>query len=301
MPPFVVAGPNGRPAGVGVCRHLRIPDDALEQVWGTATRLELTPALPEPDASAALDALLGQWRDHLAALSEASGATGSDSAAVINWPSRDVSGINVLLRHGMQPLTVLAVRAAGRPAATSGIPPGVVIREARLSDLDAVTELEMGVIRFDAQFGTAIMRPATEALVRQDTHKALTDRPDWAWVAERENFTTKERYCDFRSLYVAPGRRGTGAAFALLNACLDYCEINGLSRIVGRTSAENEAMQALYRRYGFAPKHIVFERRVGLPPGKPRPKVSEPRRPADPPRPTGGETRYRRRPGSRSS
>jgi len=136
MAPFVAAGPNGRPAGVGVCRHLRIPDDALEQVWGPATRLELTPALPEPDTSAALDALLGQWRGHLAALPEASGA---DSAAVINWPSRDVSGINALLKHGMQPISVLAVRAAGRLAATA-----TLLHHAQLNPLAAPFWNRMG-------------------------------------------------------------------------------------------------------------------------------------------------------------
>ena len=54
------------------------------QVWGTATRLVLTPRLREPDAYPALDELLGQWRDHLASLPEAGE---EDSAAMIEWPS----------------------------------------------------------------------------------------------------------------------------------------------------------------------------------------------------------------------
>jgi len=68
MPPLVVTGDNGWPAGIGVCRHQHVPADALEQVWGPATRLVLTPRLREPDAYPALDELLGQWRDHLAGL-----------------------------------------------------------------------------------------------------------------------------------------------------------------------------------------------------------------------------------------
>jgi hypothetical protein len=43
-----------------------------------------------------------------------------------------------------------------------------------------VTELEMGVIRYDAQFGAAIIRPATEALVRAETQAALARRPSCA-------------------------------------------------------------------------------------------------------------------------
>jgi hypothetical protein len=66
--PLVVAGDNGRPAGLGVCRHRHVIADALEQVWGAATRFVLTPRLREPDAYPALDELLGQWRDHLAGL-----------------------------------------------------------------------------------------------------------------------------------------------------------------------------------------------------------------------------------------
>jgi len=48
-----------------------------------------------------------------------------------------------------------------------------------------VTELEMGVIRYDALFGSAILRPATEELVRAETQAALAVRPVWAWLAER--------------------------------------------------------------------------------------------------------------------
>src|SRR5580658_8482526 len=103
---LVVPGTNGRPAGIGICRHRHIADDVLDQVWGTKTRLELTPRLRTP---AALGELLGQWRDHLADLPEASG---EDSAAMIDWPSRDISGVNALLKRGMQPLVVIAVRPA---------------------------------------------------------------------------------------------------------------------------------------------------------------------------------------------
>ena len=85
----------------------------------------------------------------------------------------------------MQPLTVIAVRPARRATTADDRPADLVIREARPEDLDAVAELEMGVIRYDAQFGAAIIRPATEALVRAETQAALARRPAWAWLAER--------------------------------------------------------------------------------------------------------------------
>ncbi len=171
--PLVAAGANGRPAGLGVCRHQFVPADTLNQTWGSASQFSLILRLREPDTSAALDELLAQWRDHLAGLPEAGAA---DTAAMVTWPTRDVSGVNALLRRGMQAMTVIAVRPAEHAATGPAGPAsaardgeedsaGLVIREARPGDLDAVTEFEMGVIRYDAQFGAAIENPARGALI----------------------------------------------------------------------------------------------------------------------------------------
>ena len=79
--------------------------DTLNQTWGAAGRFSLILRLREPDTSVALDDLLRQWRDHLASLPEASAA---DTAAMVSWPARDVSGVNALLRFwhrmGYRPL-----------------------------------------------------------------------------------------------------------------------------------------------------------------------------------------------------
>ncbi len=66
--PLVASGANGRPAGLGVCRHEHVPAGTLSQTWGTAGRFSLVLRLREPDTSGALDDLLGQWRGHLAGL-----------------------------------------------------------------------------------------------------------------------------------------------------------------------------------------------------------------------------------------
>jgi GNAT superfamily N-acetyltransferase len=276
---LVATGANGRPAGVGLCRHRQVPGDALEQVWGTATRLDLTPRLREPDTFAALDELLGQWRDHLAALPEASG---EDSAAMINWPSRDISGVRALLKHGMQPLTVIAVRPAGRTilAGDSDLPPGVVIRPARPDDLDAVAELEMGVIRFDAHFGAAILRPATEALVRVDTLKALTQRPDWAWVAERDSrlvglvhvqppeesawiaFMTRPGTTAYlQTMFVGPDVRGGGLGAALVKHAHAQVDARGISTILLHYAQLNPLSVPFWHRMGYRPLWTGWETR----------------------------------------
>ena len=40
--PFLASGGNGRPAGLGVCRHQHVPADTLAQTWGAATKFVLT-------------------------------------------------------------------------------------------------------------------------------------------------------------------------------------------------------------------------------------------------------------------
>jgi len=95
--PFVATGANGRPAGLAACRHEHVKSGTLSQTWGTADRFSLVARLREADTSAALDDLIGQWRDHLADLP---GTGTDDTAAMITWPARDVSGVTTLLRHG---------------------------------------------------------------------------------------------------------------------------------------------------------------------------------------------------------
>ena len=114
MAPLLALGDNSRPSGLGVCRHQHVAADTLAQTWGTATKFVLSMRLRGPDIQAAADDLLTQWRDHLSAQPE---AKADDTAAIVNWPARDVTGVLALLRHGLQPLTVIAVRPAGIGAA----------------------------------------------------------------------------------------------------------------------------------------------------------------------------------------
>ena len=102
----------------------------------------------------------------------------------------------------------------------------------------------------------------------------------WAWIGTRENFITHERYGELRSFYVAADFRGTGYAMKLMRACLDYCAAHGLARLMGRVHADNEAMQSVYAMYGFAAKHVTYERRVApaaerTAAARPRPKPGE--------------------------
>jgi GNAT superfamily N-acetyltransferase len=275
--PLVVAGDNGRPAGFGVCHHRHVPADALEQVWGAATRFVLTPRLREPDAGPALDELLGQWHDHLAGLPE---ADNEDAAAMIEWPSRDISGVNALLKHGLQATTVIAVRPAGRAVANADTPAEVVIRAAGPDDLDAVTELEMGVIRFDAHFGAAILRPATETLIRNATRQALARRQDWVWVAERSGrlvglvhvlppdesawiagMTRPGTTAYLQSMYAVPDERGGGVGAALVKRAHDELDARGISITLLHYAQLNPLSGPFWSRMGYRPLWTGFQSR----------------------------------------
>ncbi len=156
--PLVVIGENGRLAGLGVCVHQHIPPQSLNQTWGAADRFTLVPRLSGPDVMAPTDLLLAQWRDHLAGI----GATrGPDTSASVVWPSLDITGVRALLRHGLQPLTVIAARTRPTSAPHSGPPRGaygVTIRAAGPADEEQVLDLELRLIRYDMHFGGPVWR-----------------------------------------------------------------------------------------------------------------------------------------------
>jgi len=291
--PLVATGFNGRPAGLAVCRHEHVSDDALNQTWGAADRFSLIARLREADTSAALDDLLGQWRDHLACLP---GTGADDTAAMVTWPARDVSGVSTLLRHGMQPLTVIAVRPAGHdpaghdpaghdpagpePARPPTTGESLVIRAAGPADLDAVTEFEMGVIRYDAQFGAAIVRPATEGLVRAETRAALAVRPAWAWLAERSGEPVglvhvqppeKSRWITgmtrggvtayLQTMFVRPGERGHGVGSALVGHAHAMLDARGVDTTLLHYAQLNPLSAPFWNRLGYRPLWTGWEAR----------------------------------------
>lgn len=280
--PFVAAGTNGRPAGLAVCRHEHVPDGTLNQTWGAAGRFSLI--LRVRDTAAAVDDLLGQWRDHLAGLPEAGAG---DTAAMISWPSRDITAVNALLRHGMQPLTVIAVRSAGNASAGDGAagnasaadaPAGLVIRAAGPEDVDVVTEFELGVIRYDALFGAAIIRPGTEALVRAETQASLGARPAWAWLAEQDGRPVGLVHVQppgqsgwiagmarggvtayLQTMFVRPGERGAGVGAALVRHAHAVLDGRGVQTILLHYAQVNPLSAPFWNRMGYRPLWTGWE------------------------------------------
>jgi GNAT superfamily N-acetyltransferase len=232
---------------------------------------------------------------------------------MISWPSRDVTGINALLRHGLQALTVIAVRSGSStagpapgaalaadgagPAASdaghtangaghtaNGAGPAVLaIREAGPRDLDAVTELELGVIRYDALFGAAVVRPATEALVRAETQAALAARPAWAWLAERDGRPVGLVHVQppgpsgwiagmarggttayLQTMFVRPGERGAGIGAALVRHAHAVLDARGVQTTLLHYAQLNPLSAPFWNRMGYRPLWTGWEVRPAI-------------------------------------
>jgi GNAT superfamily N-acetyltransferase len=230
---FAVPAPGGPPAAMGTCEHWAGTPGTLEMSWGAARRFRFTPLIAGADVTGGLDQLLSQWREHLAGLPE---AAAEDTAAVVTWPSRDIDGVKALLRHGLAPLAVIAVRPAGRGGGPAVPPPaGLRIRRAGPADMDSVVRLGMETIRFDAHFGTVIERPDSAEALRREAAPLLAGPGAWTWLAERDGQPVGMLYAErpefagwiapmvrpapvayVELMVVLPGQRGGGVGAALV-------------------------------------------------------------------------------------
>lgn len=191
---LAVTGPGGELTAVGGCEHWQGQPDSLDLTWGAHRRYQLQALVAGP-VPGVLDDLLTQWREHLTGHPDTAGA---DTAAIVNWPSRDVEGAATLIRRGFVPLAVIAARAtdevgsagsagsAGSGRDGAPVPLGVRIRRASQSDLDVVVELGLEVVRFDGHFGGVAERPFTAAALTREVAGILADPQPWVWVAERD-------------------------------------------------------------------------------------------------------------------
>jgi GNAT superfamily N-acetyltransferase len=67
----------------------------------------------------------------------------------------------------------------------------------------------------------------------------------WSWATSRAT-----RIGVMNDLFVTPAARGTGAAEALIRACVEECRDRGASRLTWQTAPENERAQRVYDRIG---------------------------------------------------
>jgi GNAT superfamily N-acetyltransferase len=276
--PLVVNGDNGRMAGLGVCVHHHVPAESLNQTWGAADRFTLVPRLAGQDVGATADLLLAQWRDHLAGTGA---ARGPDTSASVVWPSLDITGINAILRHGLQPLTVIAART--RPSAPPVPPrgsPGVTIRAAGPGDEDVVTDLELRLIRYDMHFGGPVWRPATARLVREEIRASLSRPTTWTWLAERAGrmvgllvaqppqdsgwiagMTSVSPAAYLQTMFIDAQERGTGIGAAMVRMLHARLDSAGVAVTLLHHSQVNPLSAPFWYRMGYRPLWTSWETR----------------------------------------
>jgi len=293
---LIVAAAAARPAAIGTCEHWEGAPASLDLTWGAARRFRLTAQIAGPDVADALDQLPSLWRDHLEGLP---GAGGQDTAAVVTWPSRDIDGVKVLLRHGFAPLAVIAARPAGRhfagpgravprQAGPAGQPVqaaaaagrGVRIRRAGLADIDTVVSLGMEVIRFDAHFGAVIERPWTADALRREAVGRLAGPLAWTWLAERDGMPIGLLHAQrpdsagwiapmarpvpaayLELMFVAPGERGRGVGAALAAELHREADAAGAAVTLLHYEQLNPLSGPFWNQQGYRPLWTSWEAR----------------------------------------
>lgn len=276
--PLVVNADSGRVAGLGVCVHHHVPPDSLNQTWGAADRFLLTPRLTGQDTLSATDMLLSAWRDHLAGIGA---ARGEDTSAGVTWPTRDITGVRALLRHGLQPLTVIAARTRPRePERAPRQVPGVTVRAAGPRDEETVLDLELRLIRFDGHFGGPVWRRDTAFLVREEIRATLERQATWTWLAERDGqaigllvtqpppesawiagMTSPSPTAYLQTMFVAPEERETGVGAMLVRMLHARLDATGVAVTLLHHSQVNPLSGPFWNRMGYRPLWTSWEAR----------------------------------------
>jgi GNAT superfamily N-acetyltransferase len=222
-----------------------------------------------------MHALLERWRSHL--LSQPA-SDDRDSSAIISWPSRDTAVTRALLDHGLSARTVLAVRPAGRPMPDAGPAAETTIRPLNDGDVDDAVAVWLAEVRWDAQFGAVVERPAAADRIREEVLSLLEEDRPWAWIAERDAdvvglavVSRPERaqwvapvvaaspVAYVNCMSVRPGRRGQGIGTRLAAHVHDAMDRAGISVTLLHYAALNPLSAPFWHRCGYRPLWTAWE------------------------------------------
>jgi GNAT superfamily N-acetyltransferase len=275
---FAVRGPDGRPVAVATCEHWSAASGSMQVSWGAARRFLLDVRVAGQDIAVGLDDLLNQWRGHLAAVP---GTAEPDTAAVVTWPSRDIGGVRTLVRHGLTPLDVIAVRPAGRAAAVDAAArPGVRIRRAGPEDIATVVRLGVEIVRFDTHFGGVTERPDTPAAMEREVARLLAAPEPWTWLAERDGIPVgllcaqrpgeaawiapmvrAEPIAYLMLMMVVPGVRGSGLGAEMAARAHREFDAAGVAVTLLHYEQTNPLSVPFWSRQGYRPLWTSWEAR----------------------------------------
>jgi GNAT superfamily N-acetyltransferase len=88
-------------------------------------------------------------------------------------------------------------------------------------------------------------REGAQLLARKDGEAIGFATIYWSWAT-----TIAARTGVMNDLFVAAGARGTGAADALIRACVDECRKHGAEELTWQTARDNARAQRVYDRVG---------------------------------------------------
>ena len=279
-PLLTVSDELGRPMAIGAMRYSWYQPGEAGRTWGVPDQHWITPLVGGSDPEGALDSLLTSWRDQL---ERRPTGTGSESAALLTWPARDVCGIRPLQRHGMQPVTVMAVRERRRGVPPALPPRDVTIRLADLQDLTAVVSLVMEEHRYEEHFGSVFIQPETAEQTRKVAARALSRNPSWIWLAERRGRPVGLVWVSppHRARWVAPlvnaapaayigygtvveEERGQGIGTTLISHAHHALDTHGIAVTLLNYSVTNPLSGPFWHRMGYRPLWTTWEVRPAL-------------------------------------
>ncbi|MFC3996610.1 GNAT family N-acetyltransferase [Nocardiopsis sediminis] len=279
-PLLTVSDEVGRPVATGTMRYSWYQPGEVGRTWGVPDQHWLTPIVGGPEPGRALDSLLTSWRDQLGELPS---GTGSESAAQLTWPARDIIGVLPLQRHGLLPHSVLAVRQQRRGVPPSLPPRDVTIRLADPEDLPHVVALLMEEHRFEEHFGGVFVQPETADQTRRVVARSLARSPSWIWLAERRGRTVGLIWVSppERARWAAPltsaapaahigyavvtaDERGHGIGTALISSAHQALDTHGVAATLLNYAVMNPLSGPFWHRMGYRPLWTTWEIRPAL-------------------------------------
>ncbi|HEX4703847.1 MAG TPA: GNAT family N-acetyltransferase [Pseudonocardiaceae bacterium] len=259
---------------VGVARNVDLDPDSMGATVGALRQHRLAVQISGPAADRAVDLLLTEWDAYLI---KAARHGDPDSAAVIDWPSRDTAAVGALTRHGFTAAGVCAVRPGGRPTHSFA---DVRIRAAKAADLDVAAGFHLDLIDYDAQFGLLTRRAGTPARVRTGMTAAI-DRPrTGVWLAERAGepvglisvaypdetaraarLVSAESIGFVDCMYVRPDVRGGGIGSALVRWGHLALDDAGVEVTMLYHALPNPRSTPFWYSHGYRPLWTIWQRR----------------------------------------
>ncbi|SDD45797.1 GNAT family N-acetyltransferase [Actinokineospora iranica] len=263
--------------GAAIAWFQESPVGTAARNWDAERRHNLEVRLAGDNRAAALGDLLDQWHDRLRGLVEPGD---EDCAAVVELPSRDTEAVLALARRGFAPVSVIAVRPAGRAVPDAC---DIRIRPATLDDLDVAVALNLEVVRYDAPFNKITPRPDVGEALRNQLVFLLGEPRPVVWVAERtgrvvglahvqlpptsgwaQRYTRAEGVGYLACLGVAGDERGGGVGSALAAQAHGVLDGAGVSVTLLHHALPNPRSTPFWYRHGYRPLWTTWVRRPVL-------------------------------------